>query len=64
MARRKRTPEERAELKARLAQWAEERRQFGELIERFGEQLRERQGRGKRRRRLLRRFLLLHPSDR
>jgi septal ring factor EnvC (AmiA/AmiB activator) len=64
MAKRKKTPEERAALRAQLAEWAEERRQFGELIERFSSQLEERRERRERRRRLLRRFLLLRPSDR
>ena len=57
MPRRKRTPEERAALEAQLAQWAEERRQFGELIERFSAQLREQKERRQRRRRLLRRLV-------
>lgn len=57
MARRKRTPEERAELEARLAQWAEEERQFAELVERFGAQFREQKERRERRSRLLRRLV-------
>jgi hypothetical protein len=57
MARRKRTPEERAAFEAQLAQWAEDRRQIGELIEHFGAQIRERKERRERRRRLLRRLV-------
>jgi septal ring factor EnvC (AmiA/AmiB activator) len=57
MARRKMTPEERAALQAQLAEWAEDRRKFGELIERFGAQLREQRERRERRRRLWRRLL-------
>jgi hypothetical protein len=57
MARRKRTPEEKAAFEAQLAQWAEERRQFGELIERFSAQLRERKERRERRRRFWKRLL-------
>lgn len=54
MARRKRTPEERATLQAQLAQWAEERREFGDLIERFSAQVRAERERSERRKRLLR----------
>ena len=57
MARRKKTPEERAAFEAQLAQWAEDRRQFGELIERFSAQIQEQKERRERRRRLLRRLV-------
>ena len=57
MARRKMTPEERAAFQAQLAEWAEDRRKFAELIERFGAQLGERKERRERRRRLLRRLV-------
>jgi septal ring factor EnvC (AmiA/AmiB activator) len=59
MAKRKRTPEERAAFRAQLAEWEEERRQFGELIERFSAQLEQKRQRRERRRRLLRRLLLV-----
>jgi hypothetical protein len=62
MAKRKRTPEERAALRAQLAEWAEERRQFGELVERFGAQLQEQRERRERRRRLVRRLLMVRAS--
>jgi len=57
MARRKRTPEERAAFEAQLAEWAEDRERFGELIERFSAQLQEQKERRERRRRLLRRLV-------
>jgi septal ring factor EnvC (AmiA/AmiB activator) len=57
MARRKRTPEERAAFQAQLAEWAEDRRKFGELIARFDTQIREQKARRERRRRLLRRLI-------
>ena len=57
MARRKRTPEERAEWEAKLARWADEERLFAELVERFRAQLREQKERRERRRRLLRRLV-------
>ena len=57
MARRKRTPEERAAFEAQLAQWAEDRRQFAELIDRFSAQIQEQKDRRERRRRLLRRLV-------
>jgi septal ring factor EnvC (AmiA/AmiB activator) len=57
MARRKRTPEERAAFEAQLAAWADDRRKFGELIERYSAQLREQKERRERRRRLLRRVI-------
>jgi hypothetical protein len=50
-------PEERAAFEAQLAKWAEDRRQFGELIERFSAHLQERKERRERRRRLLRRLI-------
>ncbi len=51
------TPEERAAFEAQLAEWAEDRRKFGELIARFDAQLREQKERRERRRRLLRRLV-------
>ena len=64
MAKRKRTPEERAAFRAQLQAWAEDRRQFGELIERFSAQLERQRERRERRRRLVRRVLSLGLSDR
>ena len=49
MARRKRTPEERAAFEAQLAEWADDRRKFAELIERYSAQLREQKERRERR---------------
>jgi hypothetical protein len=64
MPKRKRTPEERAALRAQLAEWAGGRRQFGEVIERFSAQRRERLERRERRKRLVRRFVRVRTSDR
>jgi hypothetical protein len=62
MVRRKMSPEEPAAFQAQLAEWAEDRREFGELIERFGAQLREQKERRERRRRFWRRLLPLSSS--
>ena len=60
----KMSPEERDAFRAQMAEWAEERRKFGELVERFGAQLQRQRERRERRRRLVRRVLTLGLSDR
>ena len=57
MTRKKRTPEERAELEAQLAEWAEQPREFGEVVARYEARVVEWRERRERRRRLLRRLL-------
>jgi hypothetical protein len=64
MAKRKRTPDERAAFRAQREVWAEQSRQFAELVERFGAQLQRQRERRERRRRLVRRVLTLGLSDR
>jgi hypothetical protein len=64
MAKRRWTPEERAAFRAQQAEWAEERRKFGELVERFSVQLERHRARRERRSRLVRRVLTLGLSDR
>jgi uncharacterized coiled-coil DUF342 family protein len=58
------SPEERDAFRAQMADWAEERRRFGELIERVGARLERERERRERRRRLVRRVVTLGLSDR
>jgi hypothetical protein len=58
MAKRKKTPEERAAFRAQLESWAEDRRQFAARLEEYEGLLRADRVRWERRRRLINRFSL------
>lgn len=57
MGKRKRTPEEREELRQLKAKWEQERRDFEAMYERLKARWREEDERRERRRRLVRRFI-------
>ncbi len=57
MAKRKESPEERARWRAQMAQWAEERREFELIVDRWRLGMEEDRNRRERRSRRLRRLI-------